>query len=316
MEERSCREAAGSLYYPKIHLTKAVVMRECVDLHLHSTYSDGIFRPEELVEMAFRKNIRAIALADHDSTDGVDAAMAAGFRLGVEVIPAIELSVTFKQYKDIHLLGYYLDHNDPGLCAKLSDFRARRDQRGQAIISAINDKLARENRASITYQETLALAEGALGRPHIARILLQKGYARSMEDAFTRYLIPCDVPKHYFPMAEALSMIRKLHGITVLAHPTSISKDEKTLHTIISELVPMGLDGLEVINNMSNVTESSFLTKIAGGKKLLITGGSDFHGIETGIEIGSCWGQAFIPYDYAEALRKLHHDRVGIAKIL
>jgi predicted metal-dependent phosphoesterase TrpH len=284
-------------------------MRERVDLHVHSTYSDGIFSPEELVEMALRKNISAIALADHDSTDGVDTAMATGLRLGVEVIPAIELSVTHKQYKDIHLLGYYLDHHDPSLCAKLKDFRARRDQRGQAIISAINDKLIREKRAGITYEETFALAGGALGRPHIARILLQKGYARSMEDAFARYLIPCDVPKQYFAMTEALCMIRKLHGVAVLAHPTTISKDEKTLQTVISELVSLGLDGLEVVNNMSNVTESAFLKKLASDKKLLITGGSDFHGIESGIEIGSCWGEACIPYEYVESLRELHHSR-------
>ena len=283
-------------------------MREYVDLHVHSTYSDGIYKPTEIVAMASKKSLRAIALADHDSVDGIDEAMAAGIILGVEVIPAVELSVAFNLYEDVHLLGYYLDHKDSKLLGKLGDFRKKRDQRGHAIIASINDKLAKENKGSISYEEALALADGALGRPHIARILMEKGFARDMQDAFTRYLLPCNVPKQYFPVAEALSEIRRLRGVAVLAHPTSISDDKNTLRTIIGELASMGLDGIEAVNNMSNRDESTFLKKLARDKGLLITGGSDFHGIEGGIEVGICWGGASVPYGFVEDMR-LHRER-------
>jgi len=275
-----------------------------VDLHLHSSYSDGIHKPAELVAMAAEKGLRAIALADHDSVEGIDEALEAGNRFGVEVIPAVELSVEFTKFHDVHLLGYHINHHDRDFHRKLAEFRERRDLRGQAIIANINAMLERHNKGNISYEEATALAEGALGRPHIARILIEKGFARDMQDAFVRYLEPCDVPKLYFPMEEALAEIRRLHGIAVLAHPTSITDERKALTRVVGELAAMGLDGLEVYNNMCRNDDMGFLERLAGDLGLVMTGGSDFHGIEAGIEIGVGRGQLAVPYRSVESLKR------------
>lgn len=277
-----------------------------IDLHMHSTYSDGIYRPAELVTMAATKGLKTIALADHDTVDGVDEALEAGRRHNVEVIPAVELSVRFETYQDVHLLGYLIDHHDPAFLQKLSEFRTIRDRRGQAIIANINDKLGRENKEPISYEEAAGLADGAFGRPHIARVLVNRGYAGHMQDAFERYLIPCDEPKRYFHMDEALGEIERLGGIAVLAHPTSISEDRKTLAALIGRLAGKGLKGIEAHNNMCNMDESAFLVRLAEDLGLAVTGGSDFHGIEPGIEMGSGRGQLAIPQALAIALKKLH----------
>lgn len=284
-------------------------MKQFVDLHIHSSYSDGIHKPGKLVAMAAEKGLKAIALADHDAVSGIDEALEAGERLGVEVIPAVELSVEFRKYQDVHLLGYYIDYNDIVFMEKLAVFRESRDSRGHAIIVNINAKLERENKGSISYEEAEALAEGAFGRPHIARVLVDKGFAHDLQDAFERYLVPCNEPKRYFPMEEALAEIRRLCGISVLAHPTSITEDRHILAAIIKELAAKGLEGIEVFNNMCSNDDSSYLERQAIDLGLVITGGSDFHGIEAGIEMGVGRGHLAVPYSSAEALKRLHEEK-------
>lgn len=274
-----------------------------IDLHIHSTYSDGVLKPAELLAMAAAKGLKTIALADHDAVDGIDEAMEAGLEAGVEVIPAVELSVQFDTYRDVHLLGYLIDHHDPAFQEKLAEFRRTRDQRGQAIIANINVKLEQENKQPISYDEAVNLADGAFGRPHIARVLVNRGYARDMQDAFERYLIPCDEPKRYFLMDEALAEIRRIGGIAVLAHPTSICDERKVLTAVISKLAEQGLQGIEAYNNMCNADETAFLIRLAENLGLVITGGSDFHGIEAGIEMGTGRGQLAIPHSLAAILK-------------
>jgi predicted metal-dependent phosphoesterase TrpH len=277
-----------------------------IDLHMHSTYSDGIHKPAELVAMAAAKGLKTIALADHDTVDGIDEALEAGLMHGVEVIPAVELSVQFDAFKDVHLLGYLIDHHDPAFLRKLAEFRTIRDTRGQAIIANINVKLQQEQKPNISYDEAAGLADGAFGRPHIARVLVNRGYARDMQNAFEHYLIPCDEPKRYFPMDEALGEIGRLGGIAVLAHPTSISEERKVLTAAIGKLAGLGLQGIEAYNNMCNADESAFLVRLAADLGLAVTGGSDFHGIEAGIEMGTGRGQLAIPHSLAVALKDLH----------
>jgi predicted metal-dependent phosphoesterase TrpH len=272
---------------------------------MHSRHSDGIHTPAELVELAAEKGLRAIAITDHDSVEGVDEALVAGDRLGVEVIPAVELSVEFLRYHDVHLLGYYIDHRDTAFREKLAEFRSRRDVRGRAIIDRVNAKLSREKLGSISPEEVLATAEGALGRPHIARILIDKGFARDMPDAFKRYLNPCNVPKLYFPMAEALAEISRIGGVSVLAHPQSITEERWALRTVIQELAAMGLDGLEVFNNMCYKDDMIFFEGIAEKLGLAMTGGSDFHGFEDDIEVGIGRGGLAVAYRWVDALKRL-----------
>lgn len=260
--------------------------RNFIDLHIHSNYSDGAFSPEELVQRASEAELVSIAIADHDSVAGISQGITAGSQRGVEVIPAVELSVQFKSWQDVHLLGYGMDVTDSVFLSKLNGFRERREHRNMDILERVNDMLAEEQRAAIDLSEVLVFARDAIGRPHIARALLERGYVSTVEDAFRRYLVPCNVPKCYWPIDDAIREIRRIGGITVLAHPTSVSTDRQELRDMIAELSDLGLDGIEVFNNMASVDEMEFLRRLAVETGMLMTGGSDFHGIEEGLEIG------------------------------
>ncbi len=275
-----------------------------VDLHTHSRYSDGTRTPEELAEMAYAQGFKAIALSDHDSTCGVDEALDAGKRLGIEIIPSVELSVEIRNYHDVHILGYFIDHSDTAFNARLNQFRVKRDCRGQEIIGKINAKLTSMGKGEIRYQEVVAESDGALGRPHIARVLMTKGYVASMEDAFENYLVPCNVPKQYFPVEEAICEIHRIGGLAILAHPTSISRDRALLREIIGELTNQGLDGLEVYNTLASQDESEFLLALARRHQLAVTGGSDFHGNEGEVRLGIEGNRFPIDYRLVEGLKK------------
>ena len=258
-----------------------------IDLHVHSNCSDGALSPAEVVKRAKKNGVSAIALADHDSVAGVAEAIAAGMEQGVKVIPAVELSVEFEEWQDIHLLGYDLEYMDREFLDKLDIFRGCREHRNIEILEKVNERLdSNKEWTKILLAEVLTHAKDSIGRPHIARALLSRGYVTSIEDAFKNYLIPCDVPKKYWPVKEAIKEIKRIGGITVLAHPTSVSSDHQKLRRMIEQLRDMGLEGIEVYNNMAQSEDMEFLRRLAGKLNLLVSGGSDFHGIEEGLEIG------------------------------
>lgn len=257
-----------------------------IDLHVHSNYSDGAFSPSELITLAKQRNIGVLAIADHDSVAAISEGIAAGRAAGVKVIPSIELSVQFESFPDVHLLGYGIDYYDDLFILRLNGFRNRREQRNQEILERVNMLLIAEGRSEITCEEVSDYAQGSLGRPHIARVLLDRQYVTNVEDAFRRYLVPCNVPKSYWQMDDAINEVHRIGGVAILAHPTSISKDLEELRQIILRLKDIGLDGLEVFNNMGRPQEIEFLRRLAAELDLLVTGGSDFHGIEDGLEIG------------------------------
>lgn len=257
-----------------------------IDLHIHSSYSDGAFTPEELVQRASEAGLVAIAIADHDSVAGISEGISAGSQNNIEVIPAVELSVQFKTWQDVHLLGYGMNVTDQTFLNKLNGFRERREHRNINILERVNSMLTDEGLVAVDLSEVLSFARDTIGRPHIARALLERGYVNNVEDAFRRYLVPCNVPKCYWPIDDAIKEIRRIGGIAVLAHPTTISNDRQELRDVIGELSDMGLDGIEVFNNMAHVDEMEFLRRFALESALLMTGGSDFHGIEEGLEMG------------------------------
>lgn len=261
-----------------------------IDLHVHSTCSDGLFPPEEVVRKAAAEGVSLLALADHDSITGVPAAIAAGTATGVTVIAAVELSVEYHTYHDVHLLGYGIDATDARLAELLASFQKRRDTRGERIVERINAKLKEEGRNEISVEAVRALAEGALGRPHIARVLMEAGYVREMEEAFNRYLEPCNVPKEYFPVADAIAEIHRLGGVAVLAHPQSVSDDRSVIRRVVGELKLMGLDGIEAHNTMGTVNDAMILERLAMDLGLLATGGSDFHGFGDDSPLGTIRG--------------------------
>lgn len=278
-------------------------MKKLVDLHVHSTSSDGIFKPAELAKIANDAGLMAFALADHDSIDGIDEAIAAADRLSIECIPAVELSVEYEKYSDVHLLGYFIDHKDEKFREMLSLFCERRESRGIRVVERINERLLAEGREPIDISDVMALAEGALGRPHIARVLIAKGYCTDMQNAFDSYLKQCNVPKEYLPFDRAVAEIIRTGGVPVLAHPQSISRDRSELLMIISDMAARGLGGIEACNTMGYQGDDSFLKKLADNMGLVATGGSDFHGGDEGLFMGRGRGDLTIDYSVVEALK-------------
>lgn len=292
-----------------------------MDLHLHSNCSDGMLDPEELVEAARNAGLAIIAICDHDSVDGIARAVKASREYNMQVITGVELSVAYKGLNDIHLLGYCFDSSSTVLLEHLETFALRRANRNREIVLSVNLRLEKQGLQPLTFEEVEKLAEGVMGRPHIARALITHGYAATMEDAFTRYLIPCDVPKTYWAMEDAIATIKQAGGVAVLAHPTSISTDFQVLETIITELAIMGLDGLEVYNSMATEQEAAFLQKLANRQHLLVTAGSDFHGIDSGDTIGKGRGgirfsDALLPPLLSRAAERQNVDQIFSLKAL
>jgi 3',5'-nucleoside bisphosphate phosphatase len=280
-----------------------------IDLHIHSNCSDGAFSASELVEQASSLGLRTIAIADHDSVAGVAAGMATAARLGIELLPAVELSVQFYSWDDVHLLGYGIDYTDREFSEKLNRFRERRETRNREILARVNDALFLKGHCRIEPEEVLIFARDVIGRPHIARALLERGYVKSVEEAFRRYLVPCNVPKYHWPIDEAIAEIRRLGGVSVLAHPTTVSSDRQELRRIITDLMERGLDGVEVFNNLAQANEMEFLRRRTLEAGLLVTGGSDYHGIEEGLEMGRGRGGIRFSDSLLPPLRKRLSER-------
>ncbi len=285
-----------------------------IDLHLHSTCSDGYLSPEEVVSLAQKAGLHAIALADHDNIDGIKRAVDAGAAVGIEVIASVELSSQWLEYTDMHLLGYGFDYQDPYLIRALAEFQDFRATRNRQIVDRVNQKLVEEKQQPIDPDAVRHLAGGSIGRPHIAMALRQAGYVSSNDEAFSRYLIPCNVPKRYFPADAAIKLIHGSGGIVVLAHPPYVTRDRRKLETLVAGLVDLGLDGIEAYNNGSGLEDTDWLIKLARSQDLIVTGGSDFHG-DSGsmIEVGRGVRGIRVPYSCVEeikaALRKLRPDQ-------
>lgn len=285
-------------------------MRALVDLHLHSLFSDGILTPTELVAEAASLGLRAIALADHDNVDGVPEALAAGLKYDVEIITAVELSVQWEELSDIHLLGYAFDHKNAALQKALAEFRDFRAGRSERILVNINKRLTGEGRQPLDYADVAKRAGGTIGRPHIGQALLAAGFVKDMEEAFTRYLVPCNEPKRFFPLEEAIKLIHDAGGCTVLAHPVFIGVSDVRLGELLDIFIGLGLDGVEAYSSGTTNDGIDRYITMARRRKLIVTGGSDFHQpIKGGVEMGKGRGNLKIPYRCVEEIRDLVDKR-------
>lgn len=285
-------------------------MRALVDLHLHSLFSDGILTPTELVAEAASLGLRAIALADHDNVDGVPEALAAGLKYDVEIITAVELSVQWEELSDIHLLGYAFDHKNAALQKALAEFRDFRAGRSERILVNINKRLTGEGRQPLDYADVAKRAGGTIGRPHIGQALLAAGFVKDMEEAFTRYLVPCNEPKRFFPLEEAIKLIHDAGGCTVLAHPVFIGVSDVRLGDLLDIFIGLGLDGVEAYSSGTTNDGIDRYITMARRRKLIVTGGSDFHQpIKGGVEMGKGRGNLKIPYRCVEEIRDLVDKR-------
>ena len=278
-------------------------MSKLIDLHTHTTASDGSMSPRELVRHAGRNGLCAIAVTDHDTIDGLADALDEGERAGIEVIPGLEIGVDFKP--DMHILAYFSKKTYPAAEKVLFELKKNRKARNPKIIKKLN-----EMGFDISMDEAEGEAKGGiLGRPHIAKVLLRKGYAKSMEEAFDKYLSfgrPAYFKKDKLSPVEGIKEIIQAGGVPVLAHPIHLDMSYNQLDALLAILVPEGLRGIEAyyVDNTENDT-SSFV-KLAKKHGIIVTGGSDFHGsFKAGIEIGKGYGNLRIPY---ELLTKLKED--------
>jgi len=275
-----------------------------IDLHAHSTASDGSFTPLELVRYAAEKKLSAMALTDHDCVDGVEEAVTEGERLGLEVIPAVELSADHPG-GTMHILGFFVDRRQEGFCGRLRRLQEARRER--------NPKIIRNLQAlglNITYDEVVAASGGGqVGRPHFAKVLIQKGYVSSTQEAFERYLkkgAPGYEEKFRFSPKDAIAAIHEAGGVAVLAHPFTLYKDPSIpLDPLLDVLSKAGLDGMEVIYSTYSEDQARYYRERAEKFHLLASGGSDFHGAhKPGIDLGVGQGRLKIPYELLEPLRK------------
>jgi predicted metal-dependent phosphoesterase TrpH len=275
-----------------------------IDLHAHTIYSDGSVSPEELVREAARAGARAIAITDHDTVDGLAEGRAAAQELGIEFVNGIEISAEHDP-GTMHILGYYIDGESVTLRATLAELKLARDER--------NPEIARRLQSfgiDIDYDEVVGVAGSEIvGRPHFARLMVEKGYAQSIQDAFTRFLAkgaPAFVNKKRLSPADSIALIHGAGGVAVLAHPYQLkpltAEDQDKL---IGELAALGLDGVEAIYSRHSQEQREAYSQMAARRGLLVTGGSDFHGsYKPDINIVTGLGDLEVPYRLLERLKR------------
>ena len=282
-------------------------MEKVIDLHCHSNHSDGSMTPTELVRHAKKNNISAIALSDHDTVSGVALALAEGARVGVEVIPAIEISVSAKT--ETHIVGLFIDFSEKNLTEKIrKSLNARRVRNGETC-AKLN-----ELGFDITLDEVYALApSGRVGRVHFARIMVEKGYISSVKEGFERYLgmgKPAFDSTQALTAREAVETINAIGGLSFVAHPHLIGLPEQELILLLSRLKEHGLDGIEAYYNDFTPEMQAYFNSLAEEMGLAVCGGTDFHAQnKPHIEIGIGQGYTEIPYSVLERLKVLHDEK-------
>lgn len=244
------------------------------DLHLHSTASDGVYAPEELVRRAAQAGFDTLALTDHDSVAGIARAREAAQALHVRLICGVELSCGAQ--KEIHVLGYGVDPENAALLAFCERRRAQREERAEKIVARLH-----ELGKPIPMARVRELARGVVARPHIARAMVEAGHVATVAEAFDRYLAPgkaAYVPKEDVKVGQAAALIAQAGGVSVLAHPMQLKLGEMALQALVCEWKAQGLAGLEVYHPSAQNNHAAFLLHLARREGLLATGGSDFHG--------------------------------------
>jgi predicted metal-dependent phosphoesterase TrpH len=274
-----------------------------VDLHSHSTASDGTVAPATVARLAKESGLSAWALTDHDTVAGIAEASEASQRLGIDFLPGIEISAEYPHPGILHILGYGIDPASPVLAGMTRQLIAGRDSHNPKIIHKLQ-----ELGIAVTMEEVEAEAKGGVvGRPHIAAILLRKGYVSTVKQAFDRYLAPGGAAyfdKERLSPRQALEMIRQSDGLPVLAHPVQLrTENDAQLDRILKDLIDLGLGGMEVIHSDHTPAQVEKYTKWADHFGLLKTGGSDFHGAKKqGIQLGVANGRR-VPRQFFDDLR-------------
>jgi len=282
-----------------------------IDLHAHTTHSDGSASPDELIALAASKKARAIAITDHDTVSAIDDARATAERFGIEFVSGIEISAEHSP-GTMHILGYCIDEKSTALAAKLDELRQARELRNPQIANRLQSL-----GFDIRYDEVLKVAGNQIvGRPHFARLMIEKGYVASMQEAFDRYLkkdADAYVEKARLSPRESIALIHAAGGVAVLAHPYQLKLSSyEDVDRLVGELAELGLDGVEAVYSRHNADEREGYAKVAAQNGLLVTGGSDYHGTyKPDISLVTGLGDLDVPYELLEALKERAADRAN-----
>lgn len=280
-----------------------------IDLHLHTTASDGEYNPKDVIKLAKENGVDTVAIADHDTVAGLEEAIEEGKKIGVEVISAVELNANVEKGK-MHILGYYMDYKDAEFVKAMEFLRKDREDRNNEFI----DEFHKQN-VNITLEQVKKYAIGSIiAKPHFARALYDNGYIKDIEEAYTNYFnVPPmkNIKRQSITPKQAIELIKNAGGIAVIAHPVTLKLDDNELDEKIKELKRYGLDGMECYNNIHTKEDIAKLKEIANKNNMLITAGSDFHGPITtpGVIIGRGKDDNIIA-DIPDMLEKMKNKKV------
>ncbi|MDE7199116.1 MAG: PHP domain-containing protein [Lachnospiraceae bacterium] len=273
-----------------------------IDLHTHTAKSDGSYTPTELVDYAIEKDLAAVAVTDHDSTDGLDEALSHAAALkekglpSIEVVPGIEFSTKYEK-QDVHIVGLCISYDSADFKKALDDFVDSRDGRNRKMCKNLQDA-----GIDISYEKLQDMYPGAvITRAHYASFLCEYGYVRNRQDAFAKYLgdhTKYFVPREKVTPAQAVTLICKSGGVPVLAHPPLYHMGSERLDRLVSSLKTEGLMGIEAFYSTYTNQDERDMLRLADKYDLLLSGGSDFHGTnKPGLDLGCGYGKLFVPED-------------------
>ena len=274
-----------------------------VDLHVHSNKSDGSFTPAELVDYALEKGLSAFALTDHDTTDGIDEALAAARGTPLEVIPGIEFSTEYRG-QDIHIVGLYIDYKSDFFKRRLVNFVNGRTIRNREMCRRLT-----KHGFPVTYEELIEeFPDCVITRAHYARFMQSRGYVKTVKEAFDKYIgdgCPCFIPRKKITPMRAVEIILKAGGFPILAHPLLYHFTPKELEELISFLKKMGLQGIEALYSSHTPADERKMRSLAAKYELCVSGGSDFHGIaKPGLDLATGYGKLFIPEEILTRIKE------------
>jgi len=279
-------------------------MANYIDLHTHSTASDGVYSPSELLHRASAVGLRVLALTDHDTTNGVAEATQASRELGIDFIPGIEIN-TDTGGGEVHVLGYFPELERSAFQAVLTTLRDARERRGQRMVELLN-----ANGIAISWERVREIAKGAVGRPHVARALLEAGYVQSIPEAFDKYIgkgCVGYIQRYRLSPIDAARLIDSANGLPVIAHPLDLP-GLTILHKWLPDLCAAGMAGLETYYGPYTEANERELRALAGEYNLIPTGGTDFHG--PGIHPTPLGGR-YVPAEAVERLKAAAAQRQG-----
>lgn len=288
-----------------VEVDEPMITEKYIDLHTHSTFSDGTYTPTQLVRAAKEANLSAVALTDHDCVNGVSEAIEAGEKFGIEVIPGIELAAYYSTpaETEIHIVGLFLDYKNPALLEKTKEIMDERVQRNLKMTARLS-----ELGFPMTYEELLAEAgRDSCSRAHYANLMVKKGYVKTKKEAFQKYIshgMPGFVPRVLPTPKECINLITQSGGVAILAHPTLYGMNYNQIRIMAKDLMELGLKGIEVKYSTYKPEQEREITRIANELGLKPSGGSDFHGLnKPDISIGTGLGNLGIPKEFLEKLR-------------